>query len=177
MPTSDIAAALERVELLLTKRASVGLQDDTPCSARWTGQLGVVATHPGGRSVPTDMPREFGGNGEAVSPGWLLRAALASCTATCIVMAAARASIELDLLEVDADSVSDMRGFFGMPGDGERPAPAAPLDLQLTVRIAAAGVGGDRLRALVEATRTIIPVLAAVEGATPVVLKVDAVDG
>ena len=33
----------------------------------------VTTSHDGGTRVDTDMPRELGGSGERVSPGWLFR--------------------------------------------------------------------------------------------------------
>ncbi len=60
----------------------------------------------------------------APSPGWLLRAAEASCVATLITMRAAMLGIDLDTLEVTVDSVSDDRGLLGV----DDTVPAGPAD-------------------------------------------------
>jgi uncharacterized OsmC-like protein len=80
----------------------------------------------------TDMPKGVGGLAERASPGWLLRAAVASCVATVIGMEAARADVELSELVVDVDSESDDRGILRMADD----VPAGPLSMSVRVRIA-----------------------------------------
>ena len=51
-----------------------------------------------GETVITDMPTAMGGDGAGPNPGWLLRASMASCTATAIAMRAARLGITLSRL-------------------------------------------------------------------------------
>lgn len=48
------------------------------------------------------------------NPGWLLRGALASCTATVIAMRAAKLGIALQALEVSVESESDSRGILAL---------------------------------------------------------------
>ena len=60
------------------------------------------------------MATSLGGGGSAPSPGWLMRAALASCDATIVAMEAARAGIELTDLTVTVVSESDNRGVLGV---------------------------------------------------------------
>ena len=79
MATQDIAAALQRVEAVLTRRPEAGVHDDSPAAARWQGGTRVVASHANGTEVASDMPGEFGGTGDLITPGWLFRAGLASC--------------------------------------------------------------------------------------------------
>ncbi len=173
MTTAQIAAAMQRVESVLRRRPESGLHDDAPATARWRGGVRVVSQHPIGVEVASDMPVELGGSGEAVTPGWLLRAGLASCLATRIAMAAAAEGIELGTLEVDASSRSDLRGLLGMAaGDGQPVSPAA-FGIQLLVRIGAAGVAGERLQAMVEASHRCSPVAATLAAAPPVVLRID----
>lgn len=177
MTTAQIAAAMQRVESVLRRRPEAGLHDDAPATARWRGGVRVVSRHPIGVEVASDMPAELGGSGEAVTPGWLLRAGLASCLATRIAMAAAAEGIELGTLEVDASSRSDVRGLLGMAaGDGQPVSPAA-FGIQLAVRIGAAGVAGERLRALVEASHRCSPVAATLTAAPPVALRIDIAAG
>jgi uncharacterized OsmC-like protein len=67
---------------------------------------------PDGKSVTTDMSEFVGGTATANSPGWLMRAAIASCDATLLAMRAARLGITLDKIEVKVDASSDGRGMF-----------------------------------------------------------------
>jgi uncharacterized OsmC-like protein len=173
MTSREIAAALERTERLLKRRPSAGLQSDASCRARWLGGMQVAASDPYGREVVTDLPAALGGAGEAVTPGWLVRAGLANCTASCIVFAAARAQIELDLLEVDVTSQSDARGIFGLTEPDGAPVSPGPRNLEMTVRIAAREAPPDRLRALIEAACAASPLQAAIEQASAVAVRVE----
>jgi uncharacterized OsmC-like protein len=161
---------------VLRRRPEAGLHDDAPATARWSGGTRVVTEHANGTQVETDMPKEMGGSGDRVSPGWLLRAGMASCTATRIAMAAAAEGIELQALEVLASSRSDTRGLLGMAdADGEA-ISAGPRDMQLLVRIAAHGVPAQRLQALVEESYRCSPMARAVQDAVPVALHIEIAD-
>lgn len=173
MPMQDIAASMQRVESALRRRPQAGLHDDAPATARWQSGTRIVASHADGTQVLTDMPREIGGSGEHVTPGWLFLAGLASCAATRIAMGAAAAGLELAVLEVRAGSRSDTRGFLGMADADGAPVCAGPSDVQMHVRIAAPGVSPERLRALVEDSHRCAPVASAVQDATPVVVHID----
>ncbi len=65
-----------------------------------------------GASLVTDMVTGIGGGGSAPSPGWMFRAAYASCVATLIAMRAAEEGWTLEALEVSIDSESDDRGIL-----------------------------------------------------------------
>ena len=132
-----------------------------------------MASHANGTAVATDMPVEFGGTGDHVTPGWLMRAGLASCTTTRIAMAAASEGIELDFLEVTASSRSNACGLFDLPDSSGAAVDAGPLAVGLTVRISASGVGAERLRAFVEDSNRTSPVARALCNATPVNLIID----
>lgn len=173
MATAEIRAALERVESVLQRRPGLGLHADTEAIACWNKEVSAITRHPNGTEILTDMPPEFGGRGAAVTPGWLMRAGLAACTVTCIALAAAAQGIELDAVEVTAQSHSDARGVLGMEEPDATRVPAAPRAVQLRVRIGARGVSAERLRQLVEDTRRCSPVLCALEDAVPVSLQVE----
>jgi uncharacterized OsmC-like protein len=173
MTTQDIAAALQRAEAVFRRRPDMGLHDDAPASARWQGGMRMVASHANGTQMQTDMPGELGGTGDQVSPGWLFRAGIASCSATSIVMAAAASGIELDALEVNVSSRSDTRALLGIADTDGKPVYAGPRDVQLKVRIAARGVAADRLRTLVEGAVCRSPIPSALPSATPFELSVD----
>jgi uncharacterized OsmC-like protein len=173
MTAQAIAAALQRVEAVLRRRPGAGLGDDASATARWHGGTRVVTSHANGMQLMTDMPLELGGGGDGVSPGWLLRAGLASCVATRIAMAAAAEGIELKTLELVASSRSDTRGMLGMADAGGVPVPAGPRDVQLLVRISAIGASPERLRALVEHSHRCSPVSCAMQEAVPVALRIE----
>ena len=177
MATQDIAAAVQRLESVFRRRPTAALHDDTLATARWTGGLRVVASHANGTQIVSDMPLEVGGSGDRVSPGWLLRAGLASCTATSIAMAAAAQGIELQSLELEASSRSDARGILGMTDTDGALVSAGPHDVQLTVRIKAAGIPAEGLRKLVEYGGRCSPVLRALEEAIPVDLHIEVETG
>lgn len=131
MPDSTICAAVKRVESALTEKPGRGLQPDVPAQAVFAGGLAMVVRHPDGQTVRTDMPASLGGGGAEVSPGWLMRAGLASCTATVIALRAERLGIQLTKLEVTAHSRSDARGMLGL--DPSVPAGPQQLDLQVDI--------------------------------------------
>ena len=109
----------------------------------------VICHHENGTQIATDLPAALGGTGDQVTPGWLLRAGLASCLASRIVMQAAAERIALTKLEVLATSTSDARGILGMTSDRGGDLAAGPIEVRLTVRIGApmspgAGAKPDR---------------------------------
>lgn len=173
MTMQTIAAAMQRVESVFQRRPEAGLHDDAPATAHWQSGTRVVSRHANGTQVLTDMPSELGGSGDQVTPGWLLRAALASCAVTRIAMAAAAAGVELTRLDVSASSRSDARGLLGMANANGQPVPAGARDVQLAVRIAAHGVAEERLRALVEQSHGCSPVTASLQSVVPVDLRIE----
>jgi uncharacterized OsmC-like protein len=173
MAITDIAAAVQRAESVIRRRPSAGIHDDSPATARWETGLQVIACHANGTQFSTDMPAELGGNGDKVTPGWLLRAGLVSCLATCIAMRAAAEGIELAALEVVATSRSDLRGLLGIADSNGVPVSAGPGEVQLQVRISAPGVAAERLRLLVEDSNRCSPVSTAVRDAVPVALAIE----
>jgi uncharacterized OsmC-like protein len=173
MGMEHIAASLERVSSVLRRKPQAGLVDDSEATARWDGGLRTSVRSDKGISVATDMPTELGGEASAMTPGWLLRAGLASCSATRIAMAAAAEGITLQTLEVRATSRSDARGMLAIPEIDGGEVPAGPLAMALHVRISAPGVPEARLRALVASTATCSPVTGAVEQPLPVAMHVE----
>ena len=173
MTTRDVAAAMQRVETVLRRRPGMAIHDDTTASARWQGGTRIVASHENGIQVKTDMPSEFGGAGDQVTPGWLFRAGLASCSATSIAMSAAAEGIELTALEVKATSRSDARGILGMADVAGAPVHAGPRDVKLHVRISAKDAPPERLRVLVQVAVDRSPVSCVLPNPTPMILRID----
>ncbi len=121
-----------------------------------------------GETLVTDMPKSIGGGDSAPSPGWVLRAAIASCDATLIAMRAAQEEIELSTLEVIVDSESDDRGILGM----DESVPAGPLSTRIRVRIAAKGVPAEKLQEVVAWADRHCPVSDAVQRTVPTTVEV-----
>ena len=168
-----IASSLERVAAALIRKPLAGLHDDSSAAARWAGGLRTVARSENGTEYATDMPAAIGGEDTAPTPGWLLRTALASCAVTRIAMEAAARGIVLDTLEARATSRSDLRGLMRVAAPDGSPVPAGPLAMDLHVRIGAAGVDAETLRALVAATPGCSPVTCALEQPLAVGLHVE----
>jgi uncharacterized OsmC-like protein len=140
-----------------------------PDQARYTDRPATAVIEDGlrcrieGLEGVTDMPAAVGGGGSAPTPGWLARAAQASCDATVIAMRAAELGVQLQRLEVTVDSESDDRGLLGM----DEAIPAGPLSSRIRVRIEAAGVDPEQLRDLVEWADRHSPVSDAVRREVP----------
>ena len=177
MSAQYVADAMHRAEVVLRRRPDMGMHDDSPAVATWRGSTRIVASNDNGIQISTDMPSELGGTGDQVTPGWLLRAGLAACTATRIAMGAAAASIELTTLELRVTSRSDTRGLLGMAeADGTR-IGAGPHDIQMHVRIAARGVSEEQLRTLVQESHRCSPVPCAIQEQTPIGLHIEVANG
>lgn len=176
MESERIATALLRLQTVLQRRPQSGHVHDEPAMARWQGAARVTTRHVNGTELQTDLPAELGGSGNQVSPGWLLRAALAGCVATRIAMLAASSGIELRRLEVDAHSHSDLNGLLGLADAEGRQPSAGPLGASLLVRIAAPGVAAERLRRLVHEGQALSPVSGALGRSVPLSLAIEVDD-
>ena len=119
------------------------------------------------------MVASVGGTGTAPSPGWLLRAAEASCVATLIAMRSAMLGVALDSVEVTVDSESDDRGLLGM----DDAVPAGPLSGRVAVRIAGDGVDTATLEEIARWGVKHCPVCDAVERAVPIETVVEVASG
>ena len=130
-------------------------------------------THsPDAKSVVTDMPKELGGSGDQVTPGWLFRAGIASCAATSIAIAAASEGVKLTRLEVNVGSRSDARGLLGMSEPQGEPVYAGLFDVELQVNIAADQADSTALESLVTRCLSHSPVPCTLTTATPFALRV-----
>lgn len=168
MGTDDIRQAIEAATTYLTANPDAARSTDSIAVATVVDGLVVRVTGPDGASITTDMVPSVGGAGTAPSPGWLLRAAEASCVATLVTMRAATLGITLDGLEVSVDSVSDDRGILGI----DDTVPAGPLTARVAVRIAAAGIDTDTLEAIARWGVRHCPVADALERSIPVTVEV-----
>ena len=140
---------------------------DTPATAVHVDGLRCRVEGPSG-DMTTDMATSLGGGASGPSPGWLMRAALASCDATIVAMEAARAGIELTHLAVTVVSESDNRGILGV-GDG---VPPGPLSVRVRIELAASNAGPDELRELVHRAEARSAVGDAIARAVPVTTEI-----
>jgi uncharacterized OsmC-like protein len=169
MGASDIRDAIAQATAYLTEHPEDARATDSVATATMESGLVVRVTGPDGAELTTDMVPSVGGTASAPSPGWLLRAAEASCVATLIAMRAAMLGIMLDRLEVSVDSESDDRGILGLDAD----VPAGPLSGRVRVRLAAAGVDPGSLDEVARWGVQHCPVHDALERAVPITTEVD----
>ena len=119
---------------------------DSLAVARITSGLSATVTGSGGESVTTDMPAGIGGRASAPSPGWLMRAATASCVASLIAIRAAVVGLDLGPIEVAVDSESDDRGILGL----DAAIDAGALSMKVVVSLGGADAGQGGVRELVD---------------------------
>ena len=141
---------------------------DSVATATLREGLLVQVEAPTGERLTTDMVESVGGTGTAPSPGWLLRAAEASCVATLIAMRAAMLGTTLNTLEVSVDSESDDRGMLGM----DDAVPAGPLTGRVVVRLAADGVDPATIDEMARWGVVHCPVCNALERPVPITVEV-----
>ena len=145
MSTEQIRDAISKAAQTLTEQPEKARREDAPALCELEDGLRFRITGPGGELIHTDMPPGVGGGATAPRPGWLMRAALASCNATCIAMRAAQCGIELSHLEVTVSSWTNRRAFLGL--DDSVSAGMQPL--RLHVKISAPDTPEEELRSLV----------------------------
>jgi len=168
MGTQTIQNALEAATDYLAAHPAEARSTDSEAVASLVDGLVVRVTGPGGASITTDMVTSVGGTATAPSPGWLLRAAEASCVATLIAMRAAMLGINLQSVEVTVDSESDDRGILGI----DETVPAGPLSTRVSIRVTAPGVDRATLEEMAHWGVKHCPVCDAVERPTPITIEV-----
>jgi uncharacterized OsmC-like protein len=168
MSIDHIQNSVNDVITYLTNNPKDALSNDPPITAVMETGLRCRATDEEGTTIVTDMPKAIGGGGSAPSPGWLSRAALATCDATRIALHAAQVGVALDTLSVTTDSVSDDRGLFGI----DKSVPAGPLSVRTRVTIGATGVDEKTLRDIVDYAVTHSPVADSCRRETPSTVEI-----
>jgi len=143
MTTENIRKAIEEVEKSL--QSQTGPQPDLGATAVVEAGLRCRIQSPDGKFVHTDMPEPVGGTATANSPGWLMRAAIASCDATLLAMRAARLGIDLDSIRVSVEAMSDGRGMF--LDEGISPCSA---EIRVLFDIRARNVSREKIQELVD---------------------------
>ena len=169
MSTESIRTAIQGAIDYLTEHPDDGRATDTFATATMEDGLQCVVRGPGGAETHTDMVTSVGGTNMAPSPGWLARAATASCVATLIVMKAALENVELGAVEVTVDSESDDLGILGINNE----IHAGPLSVSVRVSLGSADGDVARLREIVEWADTHCPVTDLTRRNVPVTLEVE----
>jgi len=169
MGGETIKRALEGAVGYLTANPHEARYRDSHARASLRDGLVVEVKGPAGEAVVTDMATSVGGTASAPSPGWLFRAAAASCVTTLIAMRAASMGIALGSLEVTVDSESDDRGILGI----DAAVPAGPLSVRVDVAVHAPGVDDDLLRGVASWGVEHCPVIDAVGRQVPVETRIE----
>lgn len=162
---ADIKQSIEGAIAYLGENPDKARYTDSVATATLGEDLRVTVDGSHG-AIVTDMPTGVGGRNEHASPGWLLRAAIASCIATVIGMEAARDDVSLHALEVAVDSESDDRGILRM-ADVE----VGPLSVSVRVRLGG-DAGPDVLEEIARRGAAHCPVCDAVKRPVPVTVDV-----
>jgi uncharacterized OsmC-like protein len=153
----SIRNAMETASGYLREHPDAAAGTDAPATAVREEGLRVRVEGPKGQ-VTSDMSESVGGGATAPTPGWLLRAALASCDATLVAMEAARDGVELTDLTVTVESESDFRGVLGVDGSVQ----PGPLAIRVRIELAAPDASEDQLREIVQRAELHSPVRDAV---------------
>jgi uncharacterized OsmC-like protein len=168
----EIRNAVANVREHYARHPGEAVGTDTIARARLVEGLRVDVEGPQDWRVATDMSTALGGGGSAPSPGWLMRAAVASCDAVLIAMQAAEEGVRITHLETEVTSESDDRGMVGGAD-----VPAGPLRVMLGVRVASdPALGAGEMRALVDRALRRSPVSEALGRAVPIEVAVSVVE-
>lgn len=170
MSNLRVRESLERARQIFLERPAAARKPNASATAVWRDGLRCDISGPSGEKASSDMPAPMGGDGSAPNPGWLLRASMASCTATAIAMRAARLGVELKSLEVSVESESDVRGFVGIEG-----VSTAMSGLRMSIKIGAENVSEQQLRDIANGGNAIAAVSATLRERPPVALEIEVV--
>jgi len=168
MSNTKIRDALAQATAYLTAHPGEARYTDSPATAVLESGLAVTVQGPNRISVQTDMPKSVGGSDGSPSPGWLLRAAQASCLATLIAMRAAQQGVELGRIEVVVDSESDDRGILGLDDS----IPAGPSSSRARVQIGGNSPPAEQLKSIIRWAEVHCPVQDAVRRAIPCTVEI-----
>jgi len=170
LPVSQIGDAVARASAYLTEHPDEARYRDSAATATLGSNLRVDVSGPGGENVSTDMPRGIGGEATVPSPGWLFRAATASCVASLIGIRAATLGQDFapGEVEVTVDSESDDRGILGLDDD----IAAGALSMKVVVRFGAGGPGREAREAIARWALDHCPVADSAARPVPIELEV-----
>ena len=163
----SIRESVERASAYLTEHPAEARYRDGAATARIDAGLRAAIRGAGGELLATDMTAGIGGGASEPSPGWLFRAATASCVASLLAIRAAVLGHDVAPVEVTVDSESDDRGILGL----DDAIPAGPISVRVVVAL-----GGDlpaeARRELVDWAIAHCPVSDAIARAVPLEVEV-----
>ena len=148
MEFEHIKESVEQLNEVLRANPNEGRGLDSVATATLDEGIRTRVEGPNDWSITTDQAEEIGGDLTAPSPGWYMRASLASCDLVGLRIRAARVGIDLTDVEVTVKSESDARGLFGVDDS----VPARPSNVRLHFKLSASNAGPERLKELVEWT-------------------------
>jgi uncharacterized OsmC-like protein len=163
-----IAEAVASASAYLRAHPDEARYRDSFAHARVESGLAVTVRGPTGESIRTDMPTGIGGAASAPSPGWILRAAAASCVASLVAIRAAETGIELTSIDVEVDSESDDRGILGL----DPAISAGALSMKVVVAIVAPATSRVAVEAVARWAIEHCPVTDTVARAVPVAVEI-----
>ena len=169
--TPDIREAAKKLRAAIAEDPAKSRARNVPATARLVEGLRCELTGPYNERIVTDMPPAVGGTAAGPNPGWLMRGALASCTATVIAMRAAEVGVALSHLEVRVETDSDLRGILGM--DESITAGHGPVRFKVT--IASPAASPETLREIVEWADRHSPVTCTVREAPECTIDIEVV--
>lgn len=164
----SIGEAVAAASAYLTEHPDEARYRDSVAIARIESGLSVTVSGADGATLRTDMPTGIGGTASAPSPGWVMRAAAASCVASLVAIRAASLGIEVRSVEVEVDSESDDRGILGLADD----VPAGPLSTRVSVAIDTPGRSPVEIEEIAAWAVAHCPVVDAIRRAIPTELIV-----
>ena len=167
MSNDSIRTAIQGAVDYLTERPGDARATDSFATATIEEGLRCVVLGPDGAETHTDMVTSVGGANTAPSPGWLLRAATASCVATLIAMKAAIEGLRLGAIEVTVDSESNDLGILGIDDE----VPAGPSSVSIRVKLEAADGDTDKVQEIVRWADEHCPVTDLTRRKVPVTLE------
>ncbi len=110
----------------------------------------------------TDEPEADGGDDLGPTPGFFIRAGLASCCAMCYVTCAARLAVPIDSIEVEVESDADAHGVLGLAD-----VPSGFTAVRYLVTVHSSAPEADILK-VIEAGDNMSPMLEVVRDPVPV---------
>jgi uncharacterized OsmC-like protein len=171
MSMPRIREAMEHLSAAISADPVKARAKNVPATARLTEGLRCELSGPYDERLVTDMAPAMGGTASGPNPGWLLRGAIASCTATVIAMRAAKLGVRLTSLQVTVETDSDLRGILGL--DDKVSAGHGPV--RMKVQIGAPTASPDVLREIVTWADRHSPVTCTMRQAPQCSLEIDVV--
>jgi uncharacterized OsmC-like protein len=171
MSIQKVREAIEQLSATISADPMKARPKNVPATARLTEGLRCELTGPYNERLVTDMAPAMGGTATGPNPGWLLRGAMASCTATVIAMRAAKLGVALSNLEVTVETDSDLRGILGL--DENVSAGHGPVRMKVT--IGAPSASPEVLREIVKWADAHSPVTCTVRQAPECALEIQVV--